>query len=174
MFDLFRLAHAVAHKGFAGEYGLGCDYSLRQDNSEQGEIYHSSILMQAPAPAENEGDLVANEASLGPLLDALKWHLYLKSEGGPVSEHDPMLVTAKTLSYSDSPDGDFVLDLRSLECRIHDLPFALFDRSYPVLTLDVELIWLNELLPRFMNSFQDLRIVPRGQLKRRVLEIDTD
>ena len=174
LFDLFRLAHAVVHKGFAGEYGLGCDYSLRQDDSEQGEIYHSSILMQAPAPAENEGDLVANEASLGPLLDALKWHLYLKSEGGPVSEHDPMLVTAKTLSYSDSPDGDFVLDLRSLECRIHDLPFALFDRSYPVLTLDVELIWLNELLPRFMNSFQDLRIVPRGQLKRRVLEIDTD
>ena len=120
------------------------------------EIAPGSSLSQ-PTPAQ---------VALGPLVDALKWHRALSADGHKPGPNDPMLVTTSALTYSQPPDGEFVLDLRTLECRVDTFRFALFPGGRPRLTADVKRIWLEELLPRFSDTFQDLRVVSRDQLQR--------
>jgi hypothetical protein len=159
--DAFRLCHAILHKGLGGRHGAGADYSLQArrpgvEPPSLPEINPGSSLSQ-PTPAQ---------VALGPLVDALKWHRALSADGHEPGPNDPMLVTTSALTYSQPPDGEFVLDLRTLECRVDTFRFALFPGGRPRLTADVKRIWLEELLPRFSDTFQDLRVVSRDQLQR--------
>ena len=159
--DAFRLCHAILHKGLGGRHGAGADYSIKArrpgvEPPSLPEIAPGSSLSQ-PTPAQ---------VALGPLVDALKWHRALSADGHEPGPNDPMLVTTSALTYSQPPDGEFVLDLRTLECRVDTFRFALFPGGRPRLTADVKRIWLEELLPRFSDTFQDLRVVSRDQLQR--------
>lgn len=143
--ECFQLAHANVHKGFAGSYGLKVNYGIGAGASRRLHVVPSIF---------------------GPLDDALKRHRALVAEGGLRTDNDPMLVTTNARSYSEPPDGDFVLDLRTLECRVDGLPFRLFPPGQPILSDRVRSIWVGQVVPRISDSFQDLRVVPRGQLRR--------
>lgn len=157
--DAFRLVHAVLHKGLGGHHGVGVDYSIRDKTAPPMPVAQPRLPAASgqPNPAQ---------VALGPLVDALKWHRALAREGSSPQPSDPMLVTAPALTYSQPPDGEFVLDIRTLECRVDTFDHDLFPAGRPRITREVRKIWLEELLPRLSDTFVDLRVVTREQLQR--------
>lgn len=118
-------------------------------------------------PAASEGPLSFSDQRLRPLVDALKLHHAMIRDGSGPMPTDWMLVSAHALRYSDPPDGDFVLDVRTLSCRVDELPFMLFDDRVPAITPRTADRWLSLLSHRLGESvLQDLRFVERRSLRR--------
>ena len=137
-FDAFRLLHARAHLG-----------------GPEREA------------AASEGPLSFSDQRLRPLVDTLKLHHAMTRDGSGPLPTDWMLVSAHALRYSDPPDGDFVLDVRTLSCRVDELPFMLFDDGVPAITPRTAERWLSLLRHRLGESiYQDLRFVERRSLRR--------
>lgn len=158
--DTFRLCNSLAHKGLVGATGIGEDFRIRlpgaavRTRPELGFI-ERGIATTGPSAS-----------ALRTLVDAVKLHRALKSGSSHPHDTDPILISAATLSYSQPPDGDFSLDVRSLECRMDTLPFNLFEGRRSDITREVKRRWIEKVLPRLSDPYQDLRFVPRSFVRR--------
>lgn len=148
-FDAFRLAHANIHKGLAAQLRPRPDYSI------------------APQGRPPSIDALQHDPRLDMLVDALKLHQTLAPDGGKPLPTDWMLVSAGALYYADPPDGDFILDVRTLQAWVDKIPFSLFESESTTITDATRNRWLDLLERRFATSlYQDLRFVERRFLQQ--------
>lgn len=149
LFSAWRIGMAHVHKGLAGVPAFIDEQGAA---AEGGRLKLPAIL----------------DPRLTPLVDVLTLHHALATTGNKPLSTDPILVTTKVEDYSDTIDGDLVLDVRTLAARSHGLEKELFESGTPFLTPRVQRIWLERFLPSLeRNPLQDLRFYERRDLPRR-------